>query len=84
MASSLINFGPDLEPLQSEARREARFSGPRLDAIVGASEEVVAKLSEAQVSAAGWCELEQLLGDGEQRTIYVNAHRVRFVVDDEP
>jgi hypothetical protein len=84
MASSLINFGPDLEPLQSEARREARFAGPRHDAILvdGASEEVVAKLSAAQGSAGGWCELQQLLDDGGRRTIYVNAASVRFVVDD--
>jgi hypothetical protein len=83
MASSLLYFGPDLEPLESESRRASQFAGSRRDAIAidGASDEVAAKLIAA---ASGWCELLQLVGDDEQRRIYVNAATVRFVVDAAP
>jgi hypothetical protein len=86
MASSLLYFGPDLEPLESESRRASRFAGARRDAIAveGASDEVVAKLNAAQSAAGGWCELQQLVDDGEPRRIYVNAATVRFVVDEAP
>jgi hypothetical protein len=81
MASSLINFGPDLEPLASESRRASQFAEPRRDAlaVAGACEEVVAKLIAAQGSTGGWCEFEQLDG----RRIFINAATVRFVVDAE-
>ena len=86
MASSLLYFGPDLEPLESESRRASRFAGARRDAVAvaGASDEVVAKLIAAQAAAGGWCELQECVGDGERRRIYVNAATVRFVTDDVP
>jgi hypothetical protein len=86
MACSLLYFGPDLEPLASESRRASRFAGARRDAVAvdGPSDEVAAKLIAAQSAAGGWCELEQLVGDGERRRIFVNAATVRFVADEAP
>jgi hypothetical protein len=82
MASSLLYFGPDLEPLERESRRASQLAGARRDAVAveGASDEVVAKLIAAQEAAGGWCELQELVGDGDRRSIYVNAATVRFVV----
>lgn len=84
MASPLLYFGPDLEPLESQSRRASQFAGARRDAIAvdGASDEVAAKLIAAQGAAGGWCELQELVGGDERRRIYVNAANVRFVVDD--
>ena len=84
MASSLLYFGPDLEPLESESRRASRFAGSRRDAIPvdGPCDEVVAKLVAAQADASGWCELQELLSGGERRSIHVNAAMVRYVVDE--
>jgi hypothetical protein len=84
MASSLLYFGPDLEPLASESRRASQFAGARRDAVSvdGAAGEVVAKLIAAQSDAGGWCELQQLVDGDEPRAIYVNAATVRFVVDE--
>jgi hypothetical protein len=86
MASTLLYFGPDLEPLESESRRASRFAGARRDAVVvdGASHEVAAKLVAAQATAGGWCELQELVGGYERRSIYVNAATVRYVVDEAP
>jgi hypothetical protein len=80
----LLYFGPDLEPLESESRRASRFAGARRDAVAveGPSGEVIAKLVAAQANAGGWCELQELLDDGERRTIHVNAAMVRYVVDE--
>jgi hypothetical protein len=43
----------------------------------------VAKLVHAAASMAGWCELQQDLPDDRRRTVYVNAHAVRWVVDED-
>jgi hypothetical protein len=82
-AASWLSFGPDLEPMEHEARRGARTLGPRRDSLLvaGTSAEVVAKLVEAERSTAGWCELDQVLDDGTHRTAYVNATAVRWVSD---
>ena len=37
---------------------------------------------QAEENTYGWCELEQVLPDDRRRTVYVNAHAVRSVVDD--
>jgi hypothetical protein len=86
MASSLLYFGPDLEPLERESRRASQLAVARRDAVAvdGASDEVAAKLIAAQEAAGGWCELQQLVGDGERRRIYVNAATVRLCVDEAP
>jgi hypothetical protein len=83
MASSLLYFGPDLEPLERESRRASHLAVARRDAVSvdGASDEVAAKLIAAQSAAGGWCELQQLCEDGPRR-IYVNTATVRFVVDE--
>jgi hypothetical protein len=85
MTTSQLIFGPDLEPLESESRRGAHSLGPRRDSltVAGSSSELVAKLVQATASTAGWCELEEALPDDRRRTIYVNAHTVRWVVDDD-
>jgi hypothetical protein len=44
---------------------------------------VVVKLMQAEESTGGWCELEQVLPDDRRRTVYVNAHAVRWVVDQD-
>jgi hypothetical protein len=81
--ASWLSFGPDLEPMEFESRRGARALGPRRDSLLvaGTSEEVVAKLVEAQRATAGWCELDQVLDDGGHRKAYVNAAAVRWVSD---
>ena len=82
-AASWLSFGPDLEPMEHEARRGTRTLGPRRDSLLvaGTSEEVVAKLVEASVATAGWCELDQVLEDGTHRRAFVNAAAVRWVSD---
>jgi hypothetical protein len=82
-AASWLTFGPDLEPMEHEARRGARTLGPRRDSLLvaGTSAEVVAKLVEAQRATGGWCEVDQVLADGTPRTAYVNAAAVRWVSD---
>jgi hypothetical protein len=85
MTSSRLIFGPDLEPLEGESRRGAHSPGPRRDSltVAGSSSDVVAKLVEAAASTAGWCEVQEVLPDDRHRTVYVNAHAVRWVVDDD-
>jgi hypothetical protein len=85
MATTHIVFGPDLEPLESESRRGARTLGARRDSLIvsGTSAEVVAKLVEAVASTSGWCELEQARPDDRRTPVYVNAHAVRWVGDDD-
>jgi hypothetical protein len=85
MTTSRLIFGPDLEPLESESRRGAHSPGPRRDTltVAGSSSDVVAKLVQAVASTAGWCEVQEELPDGRRRTVYVNAHTVRWVVDDD-
>jgi hypothetical protein len=82
-AASWLSFGPDLEPMEHEIRRGAGVVGPRRDSLLvaGASDEVVAKLVEAQRATAGWCELDRVLPDGTHRRAYVNASAVRWVSD---
>jgi hypothetical protein len=84
VTGSLLMFGPDLEPLESESRRGAHPVGPRHDSltVTGAGGDVVVKLVQAAANAGGWCELEQVLADDRRRTVYVNAHAVRWVVDE--
>jgi hypothetical protein len=84
---SRLIFGPDLEPLESESRRGAHPAGARRDSltVAGAAGEVVVKLMHAAADTGGWCELEQVLSDARRRAVYVNAHAVRWVVEeDEP
>ena len=83
VAASWLSFGPDLEPMEHEARRGARTLGPRRDSLLvaGTSETVVAKLVEAHRTTAGWCELDQVCPDGTHRRAYVNAAAVRWVSD---
>jgi hypothetical protein len=82
-AASWLSFGPDLEPMEHEARRGARTLGPRRDSLLvaGTSEEVVAKLVEAHRTTAGWCEVDEVLPDGVHRRAFVNAAAVRWVSD---
>ena len=83
MSISFVSFGPDLEPLEEEARRGARSAGPRRDgiAVTGAAAEVVEKLRLAQASHGGWCELEQVVDGAEHRPAWVNAATVRLVFE---
>jgi hypothetical protein len=83
MTTSRLIFGPDLEPLETESRRGAHSPGPRRDSltVAGPSSQVVAKLVQATTSMAGWCELQQALPDDRRRP--VNAHAVRWVVDED-
>ena len=85
MTTSRLFFGPDLEPIESESRRGAHSPGPRRDSltVAGSSSDVAAKLVEAVESRAGWCELQEMLAEDRRRTVYVNAHAVRWVVDDD-
>jgi hypothetical protein len=85
VTSSRLMFGPDLEPLESESRRGAHPAGARHDSltVAGACGEVVVKLMQATANTGGWCELEQVLPDDRRRTVYVNAHAVRWIVDED-
>ena len=84
MATVWISFGPDLEPLESEARRGARTAPSRRDGVrvSGDAKEVVANLVEARSASAGWCQLEEVLEDGGRRSVFVNAAAVRLVADE--
>ena len=81
MVTAWISFGPDLEPLESEARRGAHTAPRRRDGVrvSGDAEQVVAGLVEAAAASAGWCRLEEILEDGGRRPVFVNAATVRFV-----
>jgi hypothetical protein len=84
MATSWITFGPDLEPLESEARRGAQTPPRRRDGVMvsGAAEEVVAGLVEATRTSAAWCQLEQILEDGHRRPVFVNARAARLITEE--
>lgn len=84
MATAWISFGPDLEPLESEARRGARTAHRRRDGVRvrGDAEEVVGKLIEAGKASGGWCRLEEVLEEGGVRPVFVNAAVVRLVADE--
>jgi hypothetical protein len=84
MATAWISFGPDLEPLESEARRGAQTAPRRRDGVreSGAADEVVAKLVEAAGSSAAWCRLDEVLEEDDRRPVFVNAHAVRMVSED--
>ena len=84
MATAWISFGPDLEPLESEARRGARTAPRRRDGVrvSGDAKEVVANLVNARSASAGWCQLEEVLEDGGLRSVFVNAAAVRLVADE--
>ena len=84
MATAWISFGPDLEPLESEARRGARTAPHRRDGVrvSGDATEVVAKLVDAGSVSGGWCHLEEVLEDGGLRSVFVNAAAVRLVADE--
>lgn len=84
MATSWITFGPDLEPLESEARRGAQTAPRRRDGVrvSGEAEEVVANLVEAAAVSGGWCRLEEVLEEGGRRPIFVNAAAARLVADE--
>jgi hypothetical protein len=84
MSTAWISFGPDLEPLESEARRGARTAPRRRDGVrvSGDAKGVVASLVEAGSVAAGWCRLEEVLEDGSLRSVFVNAAAVRLVADE--
>jgi hypothetical protein len=76
-----ISFGPDLEPLESEARRRAEPPGPRPDGLLvaGAADEVAAELARACASPEGWSRLEQVGPNGDRRPVHIQARLVRFV-----
>jgi hypothetical protein len=80
-AVSWISFGPDLEPFETESRRQAETPGPRVDGLLVAGEaaEVAGALAEACRSAGGWCRLERVGTDGERQPVHVQARHVRFV-----
>jgi hypothetical protein len=84
MATSWISFGPDLEPLESEARRGAQTMPGRRDGVrvSGGAEEVVAKLVEAAGTSAGWCRFDEALEDGTRRPVFVNARAARLVSEE--
>jgi hypothetical protein len=84
--ASWIIFGPDLEPLEAESRRQAEEPGPRRDGLLvaGAPGEVAQRLAEAARSSAGWCELQHCQGAGEEpEPVHVQVRHVRFVIADE-
>jgi hypothetical protein len=85
VTSSRLMFGPDLEPLESESRRGAHPAGARRDSltVAGMAGDVVVKLMHAAANMGGWCELEQVLSDDRLRAVYVNAHAVRWVVEED-
>ncbi len=78
-ASCWLSFGPDLEPLESQARRAAGVPEPRRDGLLvaGTPDEVMAALAAA---ANGWCRLERVGVDGELESVHVQTGHVRFVV----
>jgi hypothetical protein len=84
MPTSWISFGPDLEPLESESRGGSQRPAARRDgvSVSGTSDEVVSKLVHASGTTGGWCELEQVLGHGRRRAVYVNVAAARIVVDE--
>ena len=84
MATAWISFGPDLEPLESEARRGALTAPRRRDGVrvSGDATEVVAKLVDARSVSGGWCHLEEVLEDGGLRSVFVNAAAARLVADE--
>jgi hypothetical protein len=84
MATAWISFGPDLEPLESEARRGARTAPRRRDGVrvSGDAEEVVARLVESAGASGGWCRLDEVLEDGARRSVFVNAAAVRLVAEE--
>ena len=84
MATSWLSFGPDLEPLESEARQGAKTPSLRRDGVrvSGSAEDVVARLVEAAATSAAWCRLERADDDGDLRPVYVNAGAVRLVIED--
>jgi hypothetical protein len=83
-ATSWISFGPDLEPLESDARRGARMAARRRDGVrvSGEAEAVVAKLVGAADTSGAWCRLEEVLEDGRRRPVFVNAAAARLVAED--
>jgi hypothetical protein len=85
MPTSWISFGPDLEPLESESRGGSQRPAARRDGVrvSGTSDDVVFKLVQASGTTGGWCELEQVLGDGRRRAVYVNGAAARFIFDEE-
>lgn len=84
MATAWISFEPDLEPLESEARRGAQTPPRRRDGVrvSGAGEEVVAKLVEAAGTSAAWCRFGQVLENGGRRAVFVNADAARTAADE--
>ena len=84
MATAWISFGPDLEPLESDARRGARTAPRRRDGVrvSGDAEQVVANLVDAGSLSGGWCRLEEVLEDGGLRSVFVNVAAVRLVSDE--
>jgi hypothetical protein len=84
MATSWISFGPDLEPLESEARRGAQTPPRRRDGVrvIGTAEEVVASLVEAAGTSGAWCRFDEVLEDGGRRPVFVNAGAARLVIED--
>jgi hypothetical protein len=83
MTTSWISFGPDLEPLASEARRGAQTPPRRRDGVCvsGTPEEVVTKLVEAAGTSCGWSRFDEVLDDGGLRAVFVNAGAARFVTE---
>lgn len=84
MPTSWISFGPDLEPLESEARRGAQTPPRRRDGVrvSGAAEDVVARLVEAAGTSGAWCRFDQVRDDGGRRPVFVNAGAVRLVAEE--
>jgi hypothetical protein len=83
MATSWISFGPDLEPLESEARRGAQTPPRRRDGVCvsGAAEEVVARLVESLGTSCGWSLFDEVLEDGGRHPVFVNAAAARLVTE---
>jgi hypothetical protein len=84
MPTSWISFGPDLEPLESEARRGVQTPPRRRDGVRvgGAAEDVVARLAEAAGASGAWCRFDQVLDDGGRRPVFVNAGAARLVAEE--
>jgi hypothetical protein len=82
-AYSWIIFGPDLEPLESEARRLAEAPGPRADGLIVAGD--IEEVGTALVDAAdGWVRLEHVRPDGTREPVHVQASHVRFILPATP